>query len=421
MSQAPSPPPPPQQNGSRIRRSGSSKSHGPRGASAGGDRVAGRPSAVPPAGADAGTPSSNLSVAVQPVAARRLREGPVGFVTGMPARTGLGLMMLSAAVMTKFTKQAVVLEIIARCLCGEAVVQIGIGLLTRPLTSINTAYHVALWILSSTIFFWFFPLEAFDQGTLVAFGSVLGFPLGVYLFIYGMVTTQLEYHMSSVYWTLGSDSSRNASASSHGGPGLGGNRPELNFALIHQSPVSIIVVLRVTHLMVQLLEISGLPPEDRNELTKHRNNFLYRVRNSSSHRHKAIAVEQHFRDVAGLLMHCTARSLAHPNSGTYSFMERQFANRLLDRSEVFIKPLPKPLDPDNIFKWVALTVSALLLHKRLFQSIKASQGGSLDPPLQASKYVSRFGILVYLTARYIITQTKRGGPGIGVHPPRMFN
>ena len=129
---------------------------------------------------------------------------------------------------------------------------------------------------------------------------------------------------------------------------------------------------------------------------------------------------QHFRDVASLLMERTARSMASSNTGTFSFMERQFFNRLLDRSEVFIKPLPGPADPDTTFKWVMLTVLSLLSHKRFFKYVKATQGGKLDPSLHAVKHVSRFGILVYLTARYLITQSKRNN-NAEVGPPRMYN
>ena len=63
---------------------------------------------------------------------------------------------------------------------------------------------------------------------------------------------------------------------------------------------------------------------------------------------------------------------------------------------------------------------------RTFKAIKGAQGGDLHASAQAAKYLSRFGILVYLTARFLITQTKRNnsmGDGADASnlPPLMFN
>ncbi len=359
-------------------------------------------------------------------------------ISGVQARLGLTLVLSSMGVLSYFTRHInVISDVMTRCLLGEAVVQAVLAFTLRPSSTLLTPYHLLLTASATGLLLVQFPLEAGLSGeALLVFASVVCFPLGLSVLWQGVVVSQLGYHMSSSYWTFQFESPSRLlegdvpGAAPEAGSAAGvAAAPSLanNFALMYQSPASVIAVLRATQVMVQMIEIGGLDESERMLLTQARNHFLYRVRNSSSFRHKAIAAELLFRVVAELLMKRTASRMVEPANGTLSFLEKRFSSRLLDQSESFIKPLPAPLDPDSTAKWVLVMAVSLLAHKRLFKAIKGAQGGDLHASAQAAKYLSRFAILVYLTARFLITQTKRNNSTMGDGadasnlPPLMFN
>ncbi|GBG24238.1 Hypothetical Protein FCC1311_004562 [Hondaea fermentalgiana] len=303
------------------------------------------------------------------------------------------------AAVIRFGSIESVSEVVSRLLAAEGLVQLALAAILQPTSALDTPYHVLLTACTTAGLFYKLPVELTRQLAWVL-GAVFVIPLGALLLWHGALQMQLEYHTSPGYWNFSFENRptqgrsgvvTRASATS----GVGAR-----FALLHASPVTLTGVLALTQVMVQLLEIGGMTDADRAILVQARNHFLFRVRHSSSIRHKAIASELLFRVVAGLLMQRTAQQMVEPTgpvSATLAFMEQQFSERLLQQSEVFIKPLPEPLDPDSVLKLVVYSFATLLAHKRAFKGLKTWQGGSLHPALQALKYVSRFSILVYLT------------------------
>jgi len=210
----------------------------------------------------------------------------------------------------------------------------------------------------------------------------------------------LDYRMSAKYWTLESDKIGKNSK-------LSVSKKRDSIAL---DPISIIGLLMLTQKMVQALEIVGLDSHDRRSLINARNHFLYDLRHSHRFQDKAKATEKFFRSVCSISLKRTAVHLARPSgtvNRTINFMQDEMTYRILTQAEIVLRPLPSYLEPDSMVKLIAICVTALLAHKRGFKALKESQGGSLHPGIQATKYLSRFAILSYLSGRYLIRTGKR--------------
>mmetsp|Transcript_11328 Transcript_11328/g.20949 ORF Transcript_11328/g.20949 Transcript_11328/m.20949 type:complete len:404 (-) Transcript_11328:132-1343(-) len=344
---------------------------------------------------------------------------PSPVITGLQARFGAALALASTAVLIKYGETDVLGSVAVRCLCGESIVQFGLGLVLRPGHPVLTPYHILLSGMVSGSLFALFPLDILRIDTAAVLIAVACLPVGLYMLYQGILAAQLDLHTSPKYWNFGFESTTSPLAPQGNGSELSNRN---SFALTNQSPTSLLAVLKVVQMMIQLIEIGGVNAKDRTTLIEARNHFLYRVRNSSSLRHKAIATEILFRCVAQLLMRRTAMQIVSPESGTLSLMmEHQFLQRMLKQSEVVFRPLPGKLDPDSMLKWSALILSSMVVHKRLFKWFKTYQGGKLDPAIQASKYFSRFSILLYLSARFAIMQAKNSkSDNSSKLPPRMY-
>uniref|UniRef100_A0A7S2WH11 Uncharacterized protein n=1 Tax=Mucochytrium quahogii TaxID=96639 RepID=A0A7S2WH11_9STRA len=318
---------------------------------------------------------------------------------GFKTRVGLVVILSSVAVLVQYGHSDLFRHVLSRYFGGEAIVQCFFAVFLRSMTSVLTPWHIFMSFSATALLFIAFPLKISAELIVVICGTI-GLPYGMYFVFHGMADTQLSSRMSSRYWTFGFETAQNNQI-----PGSSSNK----FVLINTSPPSVIAVLTMTQFMVRMLEISGMDDEDKYTLVRVRNHFLYRVRNSNSLRHKAIAAELLFRQVSELLMKRTAMKIVQPTgpvSTTLAFMEQKFSNRLLEQSEVYVKPLPEPLDPDSGPKLVVISALSLLMHKRLFKFVKSQDGGELHPALQATKHITRFGILLYLCCRYLIIHGK---------------
>mmetsp|Transcript_18861 Transcript_18861/g.37034 ORF Transcript_18861/g.37034 Transcript_18861/m.37034 type:complete len:549 (-) Transcript_18861:45-1691(-) len=346
-----------------------------------------------------------------------VREDAASILGGSQARIGMSLILLGIASVVRFGSAEAMSGVLSRFFAAEGLVQFSLAMCLQPTSSLDTPYHILLTLCVVAGLFYKLPIELTQEVGWVLC-SIFCVPFGCVLLWQGALNTQLMYHLSPGYWNFSFENrletpggSGNASASRTSSvTRVNAGSSNGRFALLHASPMSLTGILAVTQVMVQWLEIGGLSDSDRAILIQARNHFLFRVRNSSSLRHKAIATELLFRVVAGLLMQHTAQQMVEPSgpvSTTIAFMEQQFSERLLQQSEVFMKPLPEPLDPDTALKLVIFSFGGLLFHKRFFKSLKEFQGGSLHPALQAVKYVTRFSILVYLTSRYLIIQSRR--------------
>jgi len=345
---------------------------------------------------DSSSPSSSSSSSASQSTARRLRRDGNDsswrqVEVSQQFRLGFAIALLASASLTCGAEAELVRNVLYRVLAGEGCVQMILAAFVRASVPFYTPYHVlvsTLWI--GTITMVIAPMELSLELVQVLFGLAM-VPVGVVMMWQGILDAQLKYHMSDSYWALFERDSVEEHAP--------------KFVLTKSSRASLTAVLTLTQLMVQLLHIGGMGEPHKRILIQARDNFIFRVKNSGSLRHKAIATELFFRVVAGLLMHRTAQQMVEP-SGPLSFIEKQFSKRLLDNAEIILKPLPAPLDPDSVTKLIVLTMTALLGHKHFFKSIKAYQGGKLHPALQSGKYVTRFSILVYFTGRFFITQGK---------------
>jgi len=337
-----------------------------------------------------------------------LNKEPFQWFGGTQSRFGLSLMLASSSCLIKFASSDSLSHIVSRQLVGEGMTQLAMAVLFRSSNSVHFQWHLTMTTLFVVALFYMFPVRLGVDGVIIVI-AVIMLPLGSLLVFNGEVTSQLESRMTARYWTF--------SFESPSGSTLGDAN---NFSLSNKQPSSIITVLTITNFLVQMMEVVGLEALDKAELVQARNHFLYRIRNSNSFRHRAIATELFFRKVSELVLKRTAVQFVKPASASLSIIENQFTQRMIERSEIFIKPLPDPLDPDSPLKLLVMAVVTLISHKRMFRLLKEYRDGKLNSALQATKHLSRFIILIYLSGRYLIHVGKNRNNQNGI-PPRMYS
>lgn len=312
------------------------------------------------------------------------------------ARVG-GVVLLSAiALVLNFASAQIFAELLIRFIYATLIVQI---LLVVTAGSVKFPVYMVLLAITFGSICYATPVSGSTdpQVVLTGFGIILA-PIGLVTAGRGVVSAELERVTKRSYWALESES-------------LSGNPVDVDDSRKRRG-TSLIAMLLFTKKVVRTLEVVGLDTYDKRMLLTARNRFLYRLRHSSSRQVKALAVDRFFQEVCAIAFQRTASQIARPSSRdsrALNSMQDEMTYRILRQVEVVIMPLPRTLEPTSLVKFLFLCGLAVLTHRRGFKLVKELQGGELNAGMETSKHVTRFGILIYLTGRYLINSIKKPG------------
>ena len=322
-------------------------------------------------------------------------HGRTGVVT---ARVGGILLLTSLALVLNFASAQIFGDLVVRFVYATLIMQV---LLLVSSGSVKFPMYMSLLGITFGAVCYATPVFGSTDPAVILTGfAIILAPIGLVVGGRGLVSAELDRVTRPSYWALDSES-------------LSGTPVDVEDSRSRRG-TSLVAMLLFSKKVVRTLEVVGLDTYDKRMLLTARNKFLYRLRHSTTRQVKALAVDRFFQDISAIAFQRTASQIARPtprDNRALNTMQDEMTYRILRQVEVVIKPLPRTLEPTSLIKFLFLCGLAVLSHRRGFKLVKEAQGGKLNAGMETSKHITRFGILIYLTARYLINSIQRGQPG----------